>query len=136
MEFCFFLATDPIELLQESDFTPLEIEHEDVVEVTKYMGKSTIRYGEAFFVSLRKAIHISFLNGQKYLVCFDRSSACKYTVENGKVIRDLMRSRTVPQSIDEILERERILFGNVSTTSMFVPISRPTFRGSMHSAPL
>lgn len=136
MEFCFDFVHDPVELLQESLFTPPFVDHEDKIEITKYSGKTTIKHGEAFFFSLRKSCHISYLNGQKYLTVFGNGSVKKYYFTNDKLECEKVRCRDIPQSVDDILDYEKYIFGITHTKSNFIPISSPRFNQVVHSAPL
>lgn len=136
MEFCWDLVHDPIELVQEVEFTPRDIVHEDLVEIYKHGGKTTIRYGEAYFFSHTKAIHICFLNGKKYLTVFDRVFVTKYTFPNGKMQKEKAKIRSIPDNIDSLLDLERLMFGCASSASQFIPIRKDYHPHRINSAPL
>jgi len=135
MEFCFYLVHDPVELLQEATETPAEIEYGDMIEISKYNGKTTIRRNEAFFISLRKSIHISFLNGNSYLTIFDRKYVSKFKLKNGELDVEKYPNYYIPQSIEELQDVEKTLFGEVAKQSSAIPITKPSFRQYVHSAP-
>lgn len=134
MEFCFDLVHDPVELLRESTGTGPDITYGDMIEITKYGGKTTIRRDEAFFISLRKAIHVSFLNDTKYLTIFNSRYAEKITIEDNLKV-EKYPNHYIPQSIEELQDVEKSLFGVVATQSSSIPITRPNFRQHVHSAP-
>lgn len=136
MEFCFDLINCPIQLLLKETETPPEIEHGDVVEITKYNGVSTIRHGEAFFISPKKSIHISFLNGTRYLTIFDNRHVTKYTDVDSVLNSENYPNYYIPQSIAEIQSIEITVFGESATRSSSINISRPKHRLQVHSAPV
>lgn len=127
MDFCYDLIYHPDQMIHKYDSTPLLIGREDSLELVKHGGKSIIVHQEAFFLSPKKSIHLSYKNDSKYLVLFTRGRIIRFEEDR---IREEKSFYPVPQTVEQIQLFERQIYDVCHSSSCPIPIK------TSYSAPL
>lgn len=123
---------DPVNIFNTYSEIPERLDREDLIEITKYLGKTTISHNEIFYISRTKAFHLCFVNGDKYLTIFEDKKLSRYHNDRRKEVNPC---RNVPQTIEELLRIEKLLMDISCSVSKPITIAERRYT-QPHSAPI